>query len=43
MRGMRNIIVHDYGDVDLDQVWTTVTTDLDELIVTLERHFGSAR
>ena len=43
MRGMRNIIVHDYGDVDLNQVWTTATTDLDELIATLERHFGSAK
>jgi len=42
MRGMRNIIVHDYGDVDLDQVWTTASTDLDELIATLERHFSSA-
>ena len=41
MRGMRNIIVHDYGDVDLNQVWITATTDLDELIATLERHFAS--
>jgi uncharacterized protein with HEPN domain len=37
MRGMRNIIAHDYGDVDLDQVWKTVSTDLDELIATLEQ------
>lgn len=35
MRGMRNIIAHDYGDVDIDQVWKTATTDLDELIETL--------
>ena len=28
MRGMRNIIAHDYGDVDIDQVWKTATTDL---------------
>ena len=41
MRGMRNIIAHDYGDVDLEQVWTTATTDLDHLIATLERHFAS--
>jgi uncharacterized protein with HEPN domain len=40
MRGMRNIIAHDYGDVDIDQVWKTATTDLDELIATLERHFA---
>jgi uncharacterized protein with HEPN domain len=41
MRGMRNIIAHDYGEVDLEQVWTTVTTDLEHLIATLERHFAS--
>jgi uncharacterized protein with HEPN domain len=40
MRGMRNIIAHDYGDVDIDQVWKTATTDLYELIATLERHFA---
>ena len=37
MRGMRNIIAHDYGDVDIDQVWKTA--DLDEIIETLQRHF----
>ena len=37
MRGMRNIIAHDYGDVDIEQVWKTATTDLDELIETLQR------
>lgn len=40
MRGMRNIIAHDYGDVDLDQVWVTVTKDLPALIQTLQRHFA---
>jgi uncharacterized protein with HEPN domain len=40
MRGMRNIIAHDYGDVDLDRVWKTASTDLDDLMTTLERHFG---
>jgi uncharacterized protein with HEPN domain len=39
MRGMRNIIAHDYGDVDLEQVWKTATADLDELVTTLKRHF----
>jgi uncharacterized protein with HEPN domain len=42
MRGMRNIIIHDYGDIDLDEVWTSLAKDLDELIVTLEQHFSSA-
>ena len=40
MRGMRNIIAHDYGDVDLDQVWQTATTDLEPLIAALELHFA---
>jgi uncharacterized protein with HEPN domain len=40
MRGMRNIIAHDYGEVDLDQVWVTATTDIPVLIKTLERHFA---
>ena len=39
MRGMRNIIAHDYGEVDIDQVWQTVTNDLDGLITTLTKHF----
>ena len=39
MRGMRNIIAHDYGEVDLELVWRTVEADLPLLIETLERHF----
>jgi uncharacterized protein with HEPN domain len=40
MRGMRNIIAHDYGNVDIDQVWMTATTDIDDLIEALSRHFA---
>jgi len=40
MRGMRNIIVHDYGEVDLVLVWKTARGDLPNLIATLERHFA---
>ena len=39
MRGMRNIIAHDYGEVDLDLVWQTATTDVGPLIVAIGRHF----
>ena len=39
MRGMRNIIAHDYGEVDLELVWQTAEADLPRLIETLERHF----
>lgn len=40
MRGMRNIIAHDYGDVDLELVWRTVEADLPRLTEALERHFS---
>lgn len=36
--GMRNRLVHDYADVDLDEVWKTVTDDLPELLRLLARH-----
>jgi len=39
MRGMRNIIAHDYGDVDIEQVWKTATTDIVLLIETLSQYF----
>jgi uncharacterized protein with HEPN domain len=40
MRGMRNIIAHDYGDVDMEMVWKTATSDLSALIETLDRYFA---
>lgn len=40
MRGMRNIIAHDYGVVDLDQVWKTATEDIPDLISALAAHFA---
>ena len=30
--GMRNILAHDYGAVDLERVYTVVTEDLEELL-----------
>lgn len=30
-RKMRNIIVHDYGRVDIDQIYSTITNDLPSL------------
>jgi len=35
---MRNIIVHDYDDVDLDVVWETVQRDIPPLIARLEAY-----
>jgi uncharacterized protein with HEPN domain len=37
IRGMRNIIAHDYGEVDLERVWETAQGDIPDLLETLER------
>jgi len=37
IRGMRNIIAHDYGEVDLERVWETARGDVPILLGTLER------
>ena len=34
--GMRNRLVHDYRNIDLDFVWATVQTDIPALIAVLE-------
>ena len=36
MYGMRNILIHDYDEVDLQKVWQTVTVDIPSLIGILE-------
>lgn len=36
MIGMRNLMIHDYDDVDMDIVWDTVHRDLPELLGLLE-------
>ena len=37
IRGMRNIIAHDYGDVDLDLVWETCAGDMERMVNVLSR------
>lgn len=37
MIGMRNILIHDYFDMDLDQIWNTVSDDIPPLIAALEK------
>jgi uncharacterized protein with HEPN domain len=32
---MRNILIHQYFEIELDQVWSTVNIDLPKLIVQL--------
>lgn len=34
--GMRDKLIHGYDDVDLDEVWKTVSTDIPHLITLLE-------
>ena len=38
---MRNILIHDYDDVDLDVVWETAQRNLPELILHLEKYFAA--
>ena len=34
---MRNRLVHEYDDIDLDTVWETVKTSLPVLVIELEK------
>jgi len=34
--GMRNRLIHDYDEIDLDLLWETITKDIPELIEKLE-------
>jgi uncharacterized protein with HEPN domain len=36
MRGMRNVVVHDYMSVDMRVIWKTVTKDLPDMCSRLE-------
>lgn len=33
---MRNIIAHEYGEVDLDEIWKAMQQDVPRLVATLE-------
>jgi len=39
MWGMRNIVAHEYTNVDISIVWEVATVHLKEVRETLERHF----
>jgi uncharacterized protein with HEPN domain len=41
MRGMRNIVAHDYANVNLRIVWQVATVHVPEVRSVLERFFGS--
>jgi uncharacterized protein with HEPN domain len=42
MIGMRNVVVHDYADVDMTLVWKTVREDLPGLVDRLNAILGDA-
>lgn len=41
LTAMRNILIHDYDDVDLNVVWDTVERDLPPLIAHLETYLAA--
>jgi uncharacterized protein with HEPN domain len=40
MRGMRNIVAHDYGNVDVSLVWQAATQAIPEIRRLLDGFFG---
>ncbi len=40
MRGMRNIVAHDYANVDLKIVWEVATVHVPEVSTALEKYFA---
>ena len=40
MRGMRNIVAHDYANVDLHIVWEVATVYIPEICAVLEKVFA---
>jgi uncharacterized protein with HEPN domain len=40
MRGMRNIVAHDYGNVDLKIIWEVALVQLPEICGILEKFFS---
>lgn len=37
MKGMRNLLIHEYDEIDLKDVWNTVENDLPNLISIIEK------
>jgi len=42
MRGIRNVVVHEYFGVDAEILWQTARSDLPPLLPLLERVLGGA-
>ena len=39
IKGMRNVFAHDYGAIDYDRVWDTVTEDIPILLEFCQNQF----
>lgn len=39
--GMRDVLIHDYDDVNIDTIWDTVQNDLPKLIATIEAYLAT--
>ena len=37
MKGMRNLLIHEYDEIDLKEVWNTVKNDLPALLKEIEK------
>lgn len=36
MKGMRNLLIHEYDEVDLKEIWDTVKNNLPDLIIKID-------
>jgi uncharacterized protein with HEPN domain len=43
MRGMRNIVAHDYGNVDPKIIWEVATVHVPEVFSVLEKFFAAQK
>jgi uncharacterized protein with HEPN domain len=43
IRGMRNVVVHEYSGIRVDTIWQTLQEDLTPLVPQLEAMLGCSR
>jgi uncharacterized protein with HEPN domain len=43
MTGMRNFLIHEYGEIDFTIIWDTLQIDLPPLVADLEKHLGQQK
>lgn len=39
MAGMRDVLIHDYGDIDIELVWEVISVNIPDLKLQLEENF----